>query len=154
MNPLPENPDANSMVGADIRLPTFNGNIIEYSEQHWFLYEVVWMVRLVHNTYIRKAQMITTLRGHALDWFMNFCAASAGTPQNTLDEIRATMIPKFRKPKSESQCITEIKEINKALVESVWDFDQRFKTLMAKVSFKMPDVQHKECFIAALFPHI
>ena len=25
---------------------------------------------------------------------------------------------------------------------------------MAKVSFQMPDVQHKECFIAAMLPHI
>ena len=64
------------------------------------------------------------------------------------------MISEFRKPKSESQCITEIKEIKQALVETVWDFDQQFKTLMAKVSFQMSDVQHKEWFIAALLPHI
>ena len=64
------------------------------------------------------------------------------------------MIFDFRKPKSESQCLTEIKEIKKALVESVWDFDQRFKTLMAKVSVHMSDVQHKEWFIAMLLPHI
>ena len=38
--------------------------------------------------------------------------------------------------------------------ESVCDFDQRFKTLMAKVTFQMSNVQHKEWFIAALLPHI
>ena len=38
--------------------------------------------------------------------------------------------------------------------ESVWDFDQRFKMLMAKVIFGMSDVQHKEWFIVALVPHI
>ena len=64
------------------------------------------------------------------------------------------MISEFRKPKSESQCITEIKEIKQALAESVWDFDQRFKTLMAKVSFQMSSVQHKEWFIVAFLPHI
>ena len=64
------------------------------------------------------------------------------------------MISEFGKPKSESQCITEIKEINKAPIELVWDFDQRFKTFMAKVSFQMPDVQNKEWFIVALLPHI
>ena len=64
------------------------------------------------------------------------------------------MISKFRKPKSESQCITEIKEIKQALAETMLDFDQRFKTLMAKVSFQMSDVQHKEWFIVALLPHI
>ena len=64
------------------------------------------------------------------------------------------MISEFRKPKLESQCITEIKEIKQALAETVWDFDQRFKTLMAKVSFQMSDVHHKEWFIATLLPHI
>ena len=61
------------------------------------------------------------------------------------------MICSFRKPKSESQCITKIKEIKQSLVESVWDFDQRFKTLMAKVSFQMSD---EEWFTAALLKHI
>ena len=112
------------------------------------------MVRLVQNTDLKKAQMITTLRGHALDWFMKFYIVPPGTLQKTLDEIRATMISEFRKPKSESQCITEIKEIKQALVELVWDFEQRFKILMAKVSFQMSDVQHKEWFIVALLPHI
>ena len=64
------------------------------------------------------------------------------------------MISEFRKPKPKSQCITEIKEIKQALAETVWDFDQRFKTLMAKVSFQMSNVQHKEWFIAALLEHI
>ena len=39
-----DNLDANTMVGVDIQLPTFNGNGIEYPEQHWFICEVVWMV--------------------------------------------------------------------------------------------------------------
>ena len=38
--------------------------------------------------------------------------------------------------------------------ETIWDFDQWFKTLMARFSFKMSDVKHKEWFIAALVPHI
>ena len=84
--------------------------------------------------------MIMTLRGCALDWFMKFCAAPTGTPQKTLEEIQAAMISEFRKPKSETQCITKIKEIKQALAETVWDFDQRFKMLMAKVSFQMSDL--------------
>ena len=71
------------MSGHDIWLPTFNGNGTEDLEKHWFLYEVVWMVRLVHNMDLRKArkvQMITTLRDHALDWFMKFCATLVETP--------------------------------------------------------------------------
>ena len=40
------------------------------------------------------------------------------------------------------------------LAEIAWDFNQIFKTLMAKVSFQMSDFQHKEWFIVALLPHI
>ena len=142
------------MDGEDIWLPTFNGNGAEDPEQHWFICEVIWMVRLVENADLKKAQIITTLRDRALDWFMKFCVVPPGAPQRNLEQIRATMISKFRKPKSESQCITKIKEIKQALVESIWEFHQRFKTLMAKVCFQMSDVQYKEWLIVALLPHI
>ena len=48
----------------------------------------------------------------------------------------------------------DIKEIKQLPTEPVWDFEQIFKTLMAKVSFYMSGVQHKEWFIAALLVHI
>ena len=47
-----------------------------------------------------------------------------------------------------------MKEIKQLPTDSVWDFDQRFNTLMAKVSFQMLDVQHKEWFIMVMLPHI
>ena len=98
--------------------------------------------------------MITNLRGHALDSFMKYCIVPLEALQKTLEEIRSIMISEFRKPKFESQCNPEIKEIRQVFKETVWDFDQQFKTLMAKVSFQMLDVKHKEWFIAALLPHI
>ena len=55
------------MVGNDIKFPIFNGNGLEDPGKHWFLCEVVWTVRQVQNDAIKKEQMITTLRGHALD---------------------------------------------------------------------------------------
>ena len=36
----------------------------------------------------------------------------------------------------------------------MWDFDQRFKTLLGQVNFEFPAQQHQEWFIAALLPHI
>jgi hypothetical protein len=39
------------------------------------------------------------------------------------------LIAEFKKPKSESQCITELKEIKQKVAEPVLEFDQRFKTL-------------------------
>ena len=68
------------MAGADIRLPTFNGNESKDPEQHWFLCEVFWMVRQVYNADIKKAHMVTTLRGSALDWLMKFSFVPAGNP--------------------------------------------------------------------------
>jgi hypothetical protein len=40
------------------------------------------------------------------------------------------------------------------MVEPVWEFDQRFKTLTGRLNFQIPDEQNKEWFIAALLPHI
>jgi hypothetical protein len=64
------------------------------------------------------------------------------------------LIEEFKKPKSESQCIIELKEIKQKVVELVWEFDQRFKTLTDQLTFQIPDEQNKEWFIVALLPHI
>ena len=74
--------------------------------------------------------------------------------EKTLDEIRTGLFEEFKKPKSETQYITELKEIKQLPNETIWDFDQRFKTLIAQVSFQMSDVQHKEWFVVVLVPHI
>ena len=98
--------------------------------------------------------MITTLRGRVLDWYLKIFIVPVGVVPKTLNDIRVGLIDEFSKPKCESQCIIKIKEIKQLPTEFVWDFDQIFKTLIAKVSFQMLDVQHKECFIVALLPHI
>ena len=114
----------------------------------------MWTIRQDTNDDVKKGQLVTTLRGHTLDWFMKFIQVPQGTSMKTLDEIQARLIEEFRKSKSKEQYITELKEIKKFPNETVLDFDQRFKTLMARVSFSMSDVQHKEWFIAAFFSHI
>ena len=75
-----DNPNATLMVGTYIRLHTFNGNGTEDLEQHWFLYEAVWMVHLVNNDDIQKVKMITTLRGCILYWYMKYCVVPLGQP--------------------------------------------------------------------------
>jgi hypothetical protein len=70
-----------------------------------------------------------------------------------LGEIKNALIVEFKKPKSESQCITEPKEIKQKVAELVWEFDQRFKTLRGRLNFQIPDEKNKEWFIAALLPH-
>jgi hypothetical protein len=64
------------------------------------------------------------------------------------------LIDEFKKPNFESQCIMELKEIKQEPSESVWDFDQMFKVLKYRLTFKFPDEQHQEWFIVELLPNI
>jgi hypothetical protein len=45
------------------------------------------------------------------------------------------LIAEFKKPKSESQCIKEMKEIKQKVAKPVWEFDKRFKTLTGQLTF-------------------
>jgi hypothetical protein len=72
----------------------------------------------------------------------------------TLEKIRQALLKEFKKPKSKSQYITELKEIKHVQTEPVWDYDQRFKDLMGRLTFQIPDQENKEWFIAVLLPHI
>ena len=71
-----------------------------------------------------------------------------------MGQIKTTLVKEFKKPKLESQCITKLKEVKQKPTESVWEFDQKFKTLLDHLSFDIGPHQHKEWFIAALLPHI
>ena len=81
------------------------------------------------------SRKVSTLRGRALEWFMRFTRVPQGGTAKTLDEIKIGLFEGFKKPKSEAQYITELKEIKQFPNETIWDFDQRFKTLMAGVIF-------------------
>ena len=96
------------------------------------------------------AQLTTTFRDRALNWFMKY----SNGQNRTLAEVKVALIREVKKPKSESQCITELKEIKQKQIESVWEFDQKFKTLLDQVSFEIAAQQHQEWFIAAMLPHI
>jgi hypothetical protein len=71
-----------------------------------------------------------------------------------LNEIKNVLTAEFKKPNLESQCITELKEIKQKVVDPVWEFDQRFKTLTNQLTFQIPDEKNKEWFIISLLPHI
>ena len=134
----------------DIKLPVFKGTRSEDLEQFWFLCEAVWNAKKITDPDVRAALLITSFWDRALTWFMKF----SSTQNPTLDEIKAAITKEFKNPKSESQSITKLKEIQQRHGESVWDFDQRFKVLLDQVSFTIGPAQHKEWFIAALLPHL
>ena len=119
-------------MGDDMQLPTFRGTGAEDLEQHWFLCEVVWTIKQIQDDNTKLVQLATTLRERDLTWDMKYTS----TQNRTLVEVRTAMIKEFKKPKSETQCITELKDIKKLPTESVWDFDQKFKALIDQVSFE------------------
>ena len=53
----------------------------------------------------RRAQLVTSFRDRALTWFMKF----SSTQNYALADIKKALIKKFKNPKLESQCITELK---------------------------------------------
>ena len=62
----------------DIKLHIFNGNGLEDPKKHWFLCEFVWTMRQVQDEAIKRDQMITNLRGHALEWYMKLYIVTKG----------------------------------------------------------------------------
>ena len=119
------------MEGDDIKLPIFHGNNTDDPEQYWFLCEAVQTARQTTDDNLKKGKLATTLWGGALYWHMWFIQVPQGTTTKTLDDIQKGILEEFKKPKSEAQYITQLKEIKQFPNETVWDFDQRFKTLMA-----------------------
>jgi hypothetical protein len=121
----------------EMRLPIFRGDGSEDPDQHWFLCEVVWSIKQVTDEAVKRDQFSTTLRDRALSWYMKFVTVSV--QPKSLNDIKTALSVDFKKPKLESQCITKLKEIKQKVTEPVWEFDQRFKTLIGHLSFHILD---------------
>ena len=65
-------PPRRNRMGDDMKLPVFKGSGLEDPEQHWFLCEVVRSVKQVIDDDIKMAQLTTTFRDRALNWFMKY----------------------------------------------------------------------------------
>ena len=111
----------------EMRLPIFRGDGSKDLDQHWFLCEAIWNIKSITEEAIKRTQFNTMLRDRALSLYMKLVQGLAQPKQ--LNEIKNALIAEFKKPKLESQCITELKEIKQKVAEPVWEFDQRFKTL-------------------------
>lgn len=79
------------------------------------------MERYINNDDVNKAQIVTSLRERALTWYMKY---SMSNPNDIFDEVNRPLVSEFKKPKSELQYIRELKEIKKALTESLWELGQ------------------------------
>ena len=83
------------MSNDDTKLPLFHGKGTDDPKQYWFLCEAVWTVRQTTDDDVKKGQLVTTLWGRVLDWFMKFIQVPTGTPAKTLDEFRQGLIEEF-----------------------------------------------------------
>jgi hypothetical protein len=88
----------------EIRLPIFRGDRSEDPEQHWFLCEALSSIKKITDEAVKRAQFSTTLKYHALRWYMKFVIGYV--QPKPLNEIKIALSAEFKKPKSESQCIT------------------------------------------------
>jgi hypothetical protein len=142
----------NTMAGIDntLRMPEFQGAGSEDPEKHLFVCDMIWTAKNVQDEATKIVQLAMTFRGHALLWYMKYQTTTPAGQSRTLEEIGQALLKEFQKPKSESQYITEMKEIKKVQNETVWDYDQRFKYVMGRLTFQIPDEQHREWFIAGL----
>jgi hypothetical protein len=136
----------------EMRLPIFRGDGSKDPYQHWFLCESVWNIKSITDEAIKRTQLSTKLWDRTLSWYMKLVQGM--TQPKPLNEIKNALVAEFKKPKSESKCITELKEIKQKVAEPVWEFDQRFNTLIDRLNFQIPDEQNKEWFIAMMLPHI
>jgi hypothetical protein len=105
----------------EMRLPIFRGDGSEDPDQHLFLCDSVWNIKSITDGAIKRTHFITALRDRALSWYMKLVQGLA--QPKPLNEIKNAMIAKFKKPKLESQFITELKEIKQKVAKPVWEFD-------------------------------
>jgi hypothetical protein len=88
----------------EMRLPIFRGDGFEDPDQHWFLCEAVWNIKIVTDEAVKRNQFNTTLRDPKLSCYMNLFQGL--TQPNLLGEINNALISEVKKPNSKSQCIT------------------------------------------------
>jgi hypothetical protein len=101
----------------EMRLPIFRGDGSEDIDQQWFLCDIVWNTKNVIDEAIIRTQFSTTLRDRALRWYMKLVKGLA--QPKPLNMIKNALITYFKKSKSESQCITKLKEVKQKVVEPV-----------------------------------
>lgn len=111
----------------------------------------MWKVKKINDDSTKKAQLVIVLQDKALSWYIKY-----GTMNlvSSLVATKNTLNVEFKKPKSQSQCITKIKEIKQAIKQMAWGVDMRLKCLMGQANFQISDGLHKEWYMVVLLTHL
>lgn len=113
-------------------MPIFKGQGLEDPNQFWFVIEAVWKAKKINDEDMNKSQVVTVLQDRALPWYIKYITTN---PVASLAVMKNALNTEFKKPKSQSQCITKIKEIKQVVNETTWDVDHRLKCLMEQANF-------------------
>ena len=72
----------------------------------------------------------------------------------SIQEKKDALKKQFRKPKSYSQLVADLKDFKQGASELVGEVDQQLKKAIREGGFEDDDRQHTEWFIAMLLPHL
>ena len=87
----------------------------------------MWKAQQINDDDINKVKLVAMLQDRELTWYIKYITTNLNS---TLVETKTTLNVEFRKPKSQAQCVTKIKDMKKTTKESMWDIDQRLKCLL------------------------
>ena len=86
-----------------------------------------------------------------LDWYMGYINQHANA---TIEEIKNALKQQFKKPKSYSQIVNDLKDIKQGPSKSIWEANQWLNKGIREGGFRYDDRKHMEWFIAMLLPHL
>lgn len=137
-----------------LKVPIFH-RIGKYDvEQHWFIYEEIWVVKQTIDENAKIEYLETTFRERYLMWYMKFKDTTLAKQARSLAQIKKSLLKEFQNPKLESQCITKIKDNKHQSIESIWYYGQIFKILLDMIMFQILYSQYVKWYIAGFLPHI
>ena len=73
---------------------------------------------------------------------MNLTVKNPQGEPGTVAKIKQELITEFQRPKLEDQYMNEMIEVRKKPRESIWDIDNKFKTLKGKLKYPIFDMHY------------
>ena len=120
-------------------------------EQLWFVTESVWTAQNVASDAVKRAQLSLAFEGRILDWYMGYIGQHANS---TVEEVKNALKQQFKKPKSYSKMVVDLKDFKQGPSESMWEANQQLKKVIREGGFQYDDIQHTKSFIVMLLPHL
>ena len=70
----------------------------------------------------------------------------------TLGQVRTRFITNFKLPQSEQQDLFELREIQQREGESTWEYNEKFKDVIERLSHPIHEEHQREWYIQGLLP--